>query len=172
MPTWTWKMVAFFAVFALQLGQTQAQSTGYEPSKCLPGSAHSCGEGEFCELPAGSCQPHSGGLCQSVPETCDHTYRPVCGCDGHTYPNRCIARLFGVSIRSRGECPQPTTPDNEYEQNELGTSESDYQVLKLWRSLGIGISDLYFCYGWDEDTHQCHLYLGSKQLCDTVQSCW
>jgi hypothetical protein len=30
---------------------------------------------------------------------------------------------------------------------------------------------LYFCYGWNEDTHSCSLYLGSKQLCDSLTPC-
>jgi hypothetical protein len=31
--------------------------------------------------------------------------------------------------------------------------------------------DLHYCYGWDENTNSCKLYLGSKRLCDSLTPC-
>ncbi|HEY3815044.1 MAG TPA: Kazal-type serine protease inhibitor domain-containing protein [Caulobacteraceae bacterium] len=35
---------------------------------------------------------------------CNMLYQPVCGRNGHTYPNRCHARRAGVKVRHTGAC--------------------------------------------------------------------
>ena len=38
------------------------------------------------------------------PCTCENDFEPVCGSDGFTYPNECMALCFGVQVDYSGEC--------------------------------------------------------------------
>ena len=38
------------------------------------------------------------------PCTCENDFNPVCGFDGFTYPNECMALCFGVSVDYQGSC--------------------------------------------------------------------
>jgi hypothetical protein len=70
----------------------------------LTGAA--CERGEYCDFPPdASCgAADQTGTCAPIPDACDLIFDPVCGCDGRTYSNACLANLAGVSVASDGEC--------------------------------------------------------------------
>jgi hypothetical protein len=63
-----------------------------------------CPAGEFCKRPAGECSDDAEGVCQSTPVVCQGNNAPVCGCDGTTYSNACVADGAGVTVDHDGEC--------------------------------------------------------------------
>lgn len=77
---------------------------GHEGQGCL--------DGQFCDHPMdsdiGACGGTGGdsapGVCRDIPQACPEIFAPVCGCDGTTYSNACLAAAEGVSVEKDGEC--------------------------------------------------------------------
>jgi hypothetical protein len=66
----------------------------------------SCAIGQFCEMPAGSCNvADATGTCVIQHTNCLTNSQPECGCDGKTYRNSCYREAAGVSKKSGGACP-------------------------------------------------------------------
>jgi hypothetical protein len=59
----------------------------------------------------GECAEDAEGVCQATPVVCPASVIPVCGCDGITYSNACVAAGAGVTVASEGECEEPVTCD-------------------------------------------------------------
>ncbi|MEL6692302.1 MAG: Kazal-type serine protease inhibitor family protein [Pseudomonadota bacterium] len=74
-------------------------------------AATQCPANFYCMQETGQCLEvmDGAGTCQPIPEFCTREYRPVCGCDGQTYPNACDAAANGVSVAIEGECASPDT---------------------------------------------------------------
>jgi hypothetical protein len=68
------------------------------------GEAGECEEGQFCQRELGECAEDAAGTCASTPAACPSFLAPVCGCDGVTYDNACVAHGAGVNVASDGAC--------------------------------------------------------------------
>lgn len=71
-----------------------------EVTCCMDSSA--CTFGAYCAKSAGNCAGE--GACLDFPVSCSGDYLPVCGCDGTTYTNACVAAQAGANIASNGTC--------------------------------------------------------------------
>jgi hypothetical protein len=66
----------------------------------LPG----CSAGELCLIETGRCDSSAMGFCVREPLECPDDRKPVCGCDGTTYRNACVAAKAGVVVEDAGAC--------------------------------------------------------------------
>ena len=88
-------------------GTTGTGGTGGSTSKTCGGRAPSpCAANEICDATPGFCDvADMTGTCVVKPQVCSDIYRPVCGCNGTTYPNDCERQAAGVFKNFDGACP-------------------------------------------------------------------
>ncbi len=69
--------------------------------------------GSGIKTPSTSCDSvsQSAAAEEQVDRMCTQQYDPVCGCDGRTYPNACMAGLKNTAIRHAGECNGAASPE-------------------------------------------------------------
>lgn len=73
---------------------------------CGGPEGRACGASSYCSYgEAGACGREGGaGVCVPRPEACKQQFLPVCGCDGRTYGNACMARNGGADVAHTGPC--------------------------------------------------------------------
>lgn len=81
-------------------------TSGQDPCKIGPaGKPTKCPDNHFCKLHGNNPVDCTGdGECTPVPQVCDGSVAPVCGCDFNTYGNPCLMAKMSVSTKSAGKC--------------------------------------------------------------------
>jgi hypothetical protein len=82
--------------------QSAAPCGGTGPGPCAIGDATGCGPDAYCAAPLGLCS--GTGQCAPKPKLCNKMLQPVCGCNGVTYSNACLAANAGVVVAQDGSC--------------------------------------------------------------------
>jgi hypothetical protein len=80
---------------------------GVEPGTCGGFLGNTCAEGYFCDYTreAQCGWADQTGTCKQLANYCAAVYEPVCGCDGKTHSNACVAHRNGVAVQADGQCP-------------------------------------------------------------------
>src|ERR1700716_2754461 len=82
---------------------------------CGGKDAITCNSALWCQKAGGQCAvADAPGKCDKAPSFCMRVSRPVCGCNGKTYPNDCERQRVKVQLDHVGACkkenPQAPPP--------------------------------------------------------------
>lgn len=77
-----------------------------EGAACETGAAKACEPRLYCKREFGACvaNPKGPGTCRYAPDLCTDEVKPVCGCNGKTYENACLAEIEDANIAHEGSC--------------------------------------------------------------------
>jgi hypothetical protein len=92
---------------------TNGRPAASEGQMCGGIAGVACAANLYCNYPqTAQCgAADQSGVCATKPQACTRDYRPVCGCDDHTYGNACTAAAAGISVAHDGACTTaPSTP--------------------------------------------------------------
>ena len=86
--------------------QAAARKPAADGAMCGGYPGIQCEAGSYCAIEKGQCKTIAdvSGVCRKKPDVCTQQYQPVCGCNGKTYSNSCMAAAAGVSVAGDGEC--------------------------------------------------------------------
>jgi len=59
-------------------------------------------------------------------------YKPVCGCDGRTYSNACVAAMHGQNIAYNGPCKETFTDNGTCPSVKLDVTVSENCISAEW----------------------------------------
>ena len=94
---------------------TDLEQTDQEAALAVCGgpTGATCPIGQYCSAVKDVCPgPTAPGVCAVKPRFCPFVFLPVCGCDGKTYPNACLAAQAGVAVSHTGACAPSTCQTN------------------------------------------------------------
>ena len=84
--------------------------------------------------------------CQNVsPCSCSEIYSPVCGADGRTYANPCIADCEEIEIRYEGECGGLRCECTSHYEPVCGVDGRTYENLCQIRCFGVALAHVGEC---------------------------
>lgn len=98
--------VALDAAAARDASVDASASIDAAGARCGTRGVGPCPAGFFCDFPpSADCgRSDAPGVCAPLTTVCHHVLRPVCGCDGRSYDNACLAAVVGVSVAAQGRC--------------------------------------------------------------------
>lgn len=103
-----------FAMFVIACG-TMSGLSGAKAANldeaCGGATAITCNSALWCQKAVGQCGvADAAGKCDKAPTFCMRVSRPVCGCNGKTYPNDCERQHAKAQLDHVGACKKEAAP--------------------------------------------------------------